>query len=162
MEFKFAIEIVSIVICLAIFIQDLKDRMISVMLFALLGILQVCYFTFFTTAETNKTILLSNYLFILGQVLFLYLYFVYIRKKEDFFSQLFGMGDLFMMLCMALVFPLPQLLIYFLLSFTLGIVFALVRRKATSIPLAGIMGILFCAILLIQLVFNHSILTQFT
>jgi len=150
-------------LCAGITVQDFRDRMISVLLFIALTAALVYKFIFYTALDENTSILLGNYLFIAGQVLFLYIYFSYIRKKQHFFSQVFGLGDLLMMLCMALAFPLPQLLAYFMLSYALGIAFAICSRKqATTIPLAGFMGISYTVLLAIQLLFHYSVLTQFT
>jgi hypothetical protein len=163
---KLIIEIVIITCCLGIFLQDIRDRMISVLLFAIMGLFLTARFCLYSATTDNELILLSNFLFVVGQLGLLYVYFKFIRNSpKNFFNELFGLGDVLMMICMALVFPLPEYILYLLLSFMLGIMFAFVGhslRKTATVPLAGIMAFVYIILTVSNLFFDYSPLILFT
>lgn len=163
---KNCIDILLISVCLWIFIQDLRERMISVFLLGILLALLVFRFYVYGNSNGNQSVLLANFLFITGQVGFLFVYFKFIKNsKQNFLTELFGLGDVILMFCMAFVFPLPALILFFLTSYILGITFCLaymVRKKNITIPLAGIMSLLYATIILSLLIIGYSPLTPFS
>lgn len=144
---KTAIDFFSIASCALIAFQDFKDRMISVYLLVLLGLSLAGGFLIFNMNETNLFLVLSNILFLTGQFLLLYIYFKHIRKyQRSFFDEIIGWGDVIMLMCMAIAFPLPQLVLCLFLSSVSGLVFIALGTKKTktiTVPLAGIMGIFY-------------------
>jgi len=144
---KITIDILLALLCLVILAQDLRSRLISVILLVLVGILLGAEFVLYNQFENTRVLLLGNYLFITAQLGLLYFYFTRVRKTRlSFFDQVLGWGDVVMILCMALAFPLPQLVLYFMVSYLAGMAFALfyrLKKTAVSIPLAGIMGLVY-------------------
>lgn len=140
--------------------------MISVVLFIVLGLLLITDFCMYAASGDNAVILAANFLFVTSQVGFLFVYFKYIRKTNRIFlKELFGPGDILMMLCMALVFPLPELIFYLMASYILGIGFAFINfilKRQATIPLAGVMSFVYAGLLTSAILFGYTPFITFT
>lgn len=139
--------------------------MISLALLVLVGFLLGLEFIWYNQFDNSHILLLGNYLFITAQLGLLYFYFTRIRQTKHFFDQVMGWGDIIMILCMALAFPLPQLVLYLLLSYLGGMGFALyyrLKKAEVSIPLAGIMGLVYVLNLVFFYCLGFSPLELFT
>lgn len=163
---KIVIEILIMLTCLLILIQDFRDRLISVLLFILaMGLIGI-HFYCYNQWEENISLLAGNYLFAIAQTGFLYIYFIHIRKMPAFFDAVIGWGDLAMIGCMAFVFPLPYFILFLMVSYFSGIVFSLATNIYTNpsitIPLAGIMGMIYILNLLFFYTTGYLALKTFT
>lgn len=141
---KAFIDITGIFCCMMIFVQDLRTRSISLILLLAAGILFAC--DLLLNKNDSLPLVPANYLFIGGQLGFLYFYFVHIRKTHlNFFDEVMGWGDVLMFLLMGLIFPLPQFILFLLCSFLVGMAFYIpvcTQKTEVTIPLAGIMALL--------------------
>lgn len=140
-------------ICGLIAFQDFKERMVSWILFPALGIvLGGLYLVQVPFAQYYPFVLVNMFLISLV-VLTLFLYTKYIAK-QGFLNVSFGLGDLLFFYALALGFPTMTFLVIFALSmvFALGTTLLWNRtRKLQTIPLAGLMGVFLCLVLLISL-----------
>ncbi len=162
---KIALEILTIASCIGIIYQDLKTRLISVILFVLLaGALLTNYFLF-SNEETNNSLLMVNILFVTTQILVLYFYFKIRKKGASFLESVFGLGDVIMLFCMSFIFPLPQLIVFLLATYFISFILLglnyLRRKKYLTIPLAGNMGICYVLVFCLNLICSTPILTTF-
>ena len=135
-------------------VQDIRDRMVTWVLFPLAGI-------FLALAHLQQTILplflissATNILLVTAVLLLLWGYTRYIRKKA-FLNTSFGLGDILFLYAFALGFPT----LTFTVLFTAAMVFSLLAfvilqyfRKSETVPLAGFLGIFLIVLFLLQLI----------
>ncbi len=108
--------------------------------------------------KISGMILLNNVLFSALLLLLTFL-FLRVRKKElPFWDHAFGKGDLLFFLAIAPLF-LPQVfMIFVLLGLLTGMTIGIIQKqKQSGVPLAGIMALLLCGVLLFELMLNISI-----
>jgi len=143
---------IALIIMLAIlFIQDIRHREVSLyLLFAVfIGVIVLGV----SINGLNFINFGLNLLFILLQVLFLMFYlFITGRKPSLLLKSYLGIGDILFWLIPAFYFQFIEFILFSLICYIAivigyGILF-LVKRKSTTIPLAGFMA-LFMAIYLI-------------
>jgi len=148
------INILRGLVLLAIAYQDIRDRLINVLL--LIGLFVFNYI--YCSVQTNwynatiqaieNTILIS---LIFGLTLF---YFKKIRQIEHPLSSHLGLGDiLFFWAITPLFTPIEYIVLFLIMTFVstlLGIYFVL-TSKANTIPLAGISALIFLFYLLVSL-----------
>ncbi|MEM8929510.1 MAG: hypothetical protein AAGC45_15030 [Bacteroidota bacterium] len=141
----------------AIAFQDLKERMVSWVLFPMVAILLATmhlyhhmwdYFIFFS---------LTNILIVTGVLTILFLYIRLIRGKR-FLNTSFGLGDILFMYAFALGFPTVTFLVLFAGSIffsLLGFVIITYFSRTNTVPLAGLMGLFLAAIMVLRLFTNQ-------
>lgn len=143
---------------MGIAVQDLKTRLISVFLFLVLGLVLILQNLLYAAEPEAYSFILSNLLFILGKISLLFFYLRFIRKiDQPIFQTAFGLGDVWMMIALAFVFPLPTLIWFLLSSYIVTLIYALLSQQA-SLPLAGIMSFCMAAILCCNKFFEEPIL----
>ena len=137
-------------ICGLIAFQDFKDRMVSWILFPIMGIALAFLYLNHANFEQFYPFVLGNFLLVTAIVLVLYLYTKYIAKME-FLNVSFGLGDLLFFYGLALGFPTMTFLVLFVLSILFSLsAFLYLKRKQEmqTIPLAGLMGIFLIAVII--------------
>jgi len=137
-------------ICALIGFQDLKERMVSWILFPITGLLLGLLYILNTSFEQFYPFVFTNMVLISAIVLFLFLYTKYIAKMK-FLNVSFGLGDLLFFYAFALGFPTITFLILFVGSILFSLaVFLLSRRKQENetIPLAGLMSFFLIVVVL--------------
>lgn len=147
------LHIAVIGLCGLIAVQDFKERMVTWVLFPLLGLaLAGSYLNQVSWVQYYPVVAL-NILLISLVVLILFLYTQYIARKA-FLNVSFGLGDLLFFYALALGFPTLTFLVVFALSilFALGTFLVLNRKgQQETVPLAGLMGVFLCLVVLLSL-----------
>jgi len=137
------LKISLIVMLVTLFIQDIRRREVSLYLLLLIFIADIALC--FSLKWLNITDVGLNILFILLQLAFLLLYlFVTGRKPSLLLKNFLGIGDILFWIIPAIYFQFIEFILYSLLCYIAivlgyGILF-LVKRKSTTIPLAGFMA----------------------
>lgn len=147
-----ALKIALVGICGLIAFQDFKERMVSWILFPLLGVALGGLYLVHVPFAQYYPFVLVNILLISIVVFILFLYTKYI-SKQGFLNVSFGLGDLLFFYALALGFPTMTFLVLFSVSmvFALGTTLLWNRnRKMPTVPLAGLMGVFLCFVLLIS------------
>lgn len=147
------LKIVLIALCGLIAFQDVKERMVSWLLFPIMGITLGLLYLNHTSFEQFYPFVIANLMLVTVIILILFLYTKYIAKKE-FLNVSFGLGDLLFFYGLALGFPTITFLVLFAVSilFSLGTSFFLRRmQQEQTIPLAGLMGLFFGGIMFASL-----------
>lgn len=139
-------------VCALITFQDFKERMVSWILFPIVGICLAFLYSIQVSFAQFYPFVITNIVLVTAIVFILFLYTRYIAKME-FLNVSFGLGDLLFFYALALGFPT----ITFVVVFSLSIVFALGtflflnrNRKIQTVPLAGLMGLFLSFVLLIS------------
>lgn len=139
--------------CALIAFQDFKERLVSWVLFPMVGLLLGFLYFCNTSFEQFYPFVFTNMILISMIVLFLFLYTKYIRRMK-FLNVSFGLGDLLFFYAFALGFPT----ITFLILFVGSILFALLvfmaskgKQENETIPLAGLMGFFLIVVMLSSL-----------
>ncbi len=143
------LKFILILLLLGIVYQDLKERMVYIVLFGLTAILLV----FLQLQEiTTSAILASSILNIsvVGLVVLILSIYSKIRLKKPL-KETFGMGDGFFFIILAIGFPTTTFLVLFSFSLLFSYALFLVLKpklKIKTVPLAGFQA-LFLAIVLV-------------
>jgi len=140
-------------ICALIAFQDFKERMVSWILFPIVGLLLGFLYLWNTSFEQFYPFVCTNMILISGIVLFLFLYTKYVAKMK-FLNVSFGLGDLLFFYAFALGFPTMTFLILFVGSILFSLsIFLLSRGKQENetIPLAGLMSFFLIVVVLASL-----------
>lgn len=142
--------------CALIVFQDFKERLVSWILFPVVGLLLSFLYIWNTSFEQFYPFVFTNMLLVSSIVLVLFLYTKYIARME-FLNVSFGLGDLLFFYAFALGFPTITFLILFVgaILFSL-IVFVIAKEKGESetIPLAGLMGFFLIIVTLVSFLPN--------
>lgn len=146
------LKIVLVLLCALIAFQDFKERMVSWILFPLVGLILGFLYVLQTSFEQFYPFVFTNMLLVTGIVLVLFLYTRYIARMQ-FLNVSFGLGDLLFFYAFALGFPTITFLILFVAAIVFSlIVFVITKRKAANdtIPLAGLMGFFLIVVVLLS------------
>jgi len=128
---------------LIIIIQDFKSRQIWWFLPFLVGLLGGALYFETTLIELYFLNIYVNVLITTSVLLIIYLY-NRVKLKMNFLKQVIGLGDIFFMLCFALLFPILSFLNFFSFAILFSLVFYVLLKNTFSksnIPLAGCMSI---------------------
>lgn len=139
-----------VLVCALIAFQDFKERMVSWILFPVVGLLLGFLYIWNTSFEQFYPFVFTNMLLISGIVLFLFLYTKYIARME-FLNVSFGLGDLLFFYAFALGFPTMTFLILFVGSILFSLAVFLItkgKQENETIPLAGLMGFFLIVVLI--------------
>ena len=144
------LELITIGLLFAIFLQDIKGRAVFWILFPLLaGAL------FALKLVTTRSIInciwdtLINLGFLLVQLLLLSAYFSIKQKRRKLFHvNLIGIGDVLFLISAAFYPSLSSYLLFYVVSLVISLVAwlvwqALAERKSKAIPLAGLQALVF-------------------
>lgn len=138
---------IALLICLfVIFIQDMKYRAVSWIIFPVTA--GLCYFA--QEGSTNFAGIAFNIAFISIQLFLLWLYFsLKNRKAVNLLSAHIGLGDLLFLYSITFFFSPVTFLLFYISSLILVILFVIVQRIVWSdvnkeIPLAGLQALLMC------------------
>lgn len=129
--------------CALIAFQDIKERMVTWLLFPLVGLALALVYLMSTSFEQFYPFIMTNVLLISSIILVLFLYSKYIAGVK-FLNVSFGLGDLLFFYAFAFGFPTITFLILFVGSilFSLAVfVISKGKQKDKTIPLAGFMSI---------------------
>lgn len=148
---------------IALFLQDIRRREVS--LYLLVSVLTTTVVLGFVGKSLVLTDLLFNGLFIVLQVLFLaiYLYFTG-RKPSLLLKEFLGIGDILFWVIPAFYFNPVEFILFSLACYITIVVgyglFFFIKRKALTIPLAGLMALFFAVYMVIAWESNNF-LSQF-
>jgi len=127
-----------------IFAQDFRERAVYVWLFIITSLL-MGYLYFSTTNNVEYLINIGINLSLIATIIgVLFLYAKY--KIKIPFSQIFGFGDVFFFITIAMSFPIATFLVLFSFSLLFSLVifkFLKVYLKEKSVPLAGLQALFF-------------------
>lgn len=155
-KFSFIVTLISI------FYQDLKDRKVYVHLLLLVTTLLGFLYSKNVSKEVFITSILTNafIVFFIVSMLFLYAKF---KLKLPLYT-VFGLGDLFFFLALAVGFPTISFIVLFSFSLFFSLTVFLVTKKQlkhTTVPLAGFQALFFAIIFLLNWAFNFVNLYQY-
>ncbi|QTE21143.1 prepilin peptidase [Polaribacter cellanae] len=144
-----SLELLLIIILAILCYQDIKERKVSLFILVL-GIV-VGGFTHYLNQEITIFLynILVNSLFVMIVFGILIAYSKWKMKTKIF--DVFGVGDLFFFILLAVSLPILSFLIVFIFSliFSLAIFISLKKRfKDSSVPLAGLQSLFFIIVLL--------------
>lgn len=145
-----ALNITVVLACTLIAFQDFKERMVSWILFPIVGSLLAVLYICNTSFEQFYPFVFTNMVLVSAIILVLYLYTKYITKKK-FLNVSFGLGDLLFFYAFAFGFPTITFLILFVGSVLFSLAVFLLSKKQQkneTIPLAGLMGFFLSAVIL--------------
>lgn len=146
-----------VLVCALIAFQDFKERMVSWILFPIVGVLLGFLYLWNAPFEQYYPFVFTNMLLVTGIVLVLFLYTRYIARME-FLNVSFGLGDLLFFYAFALGFPTITFLILFVGAILFSLVVFLVskgKQEEETIPLAGLMGF-FLIVVIVASLFPNS------
>ncbi len=131
--------------------QDYKDREVYAFLFPLAAIGMGGLY--FLDEKLNRyfTNILINLLIVLGILGILWLYARFKLKKE-LFKEAFGLGDVFMLVAMALGFPVYTFTVLLSFGFITALIISLItfrKQKEVTIPLAGQLSVFLVVVYMI-------------
>lgn len=144
-----------------IFIQDLKFRMIHILL--PLSIFCIAIYNYYFLNKMRLNIVLINTFFFIGTMVILLLYMV-IKNKQFLnpFQNYFGFGDFLFYLSITPLFALKNYILYFIFS----MVFAIIIQKTftkkinqENVPLAGLSALFLALILIFDFVSDFQKIT---
>lgn len=147
-----ALKILLVLACALIAFQDFKERMVSWVLFPLVGLILGFLYLAQTSFEQFYPFVFTNMLLITGIVLVLFLYTRYIVRMK-FINVSFGLGDLLFFYAFALGFPTITFLILFVSAIIFSLIVFLISKKKDkndTIPLAGLMGFFLIVVVLVS------------
>jgi hypothetical protein len=146
------LKAILIILLGIVFIQDYKNQLVSWYLFPLIALL--FGINFYEAVGRDYLYLLYSIMFNLCLILIILLLLsIYsnLKMKRKFINNTFGLGDVFMLLSLALGFPSYT----FIILLVMGILFALgcylllkANYEYETIPLAGYLSLFFAIILL--------------
>ncbi len=147
MELKAFFILLYLICSFVIFKQDFKERLISlwvIVLFFVVSITSV-YFTQGMYVLLSNAILTLIYFSFCAVVLLLY-YFVKEKKLINPLDGKIGLADIFMFLAIGITQDFITLILFFSVSFVISAICGLfLQKKHKTVPLAGILVVLFCA-----------------
>jgi len=150
-------QLLAITILGAIAYQDIKDRMVFLVLFPLAGAFLALMHWHRTVPETFLIGVGANLFLVSSIMLILWLYTRYVRGKQ-FLNVSFGLGDVLFLYALALGFPSMTFVVVlaFSLCFAIAVqaIVILFDHKKT-VPLAGYMSIFLVAVILCSLGFKQ-------
>ena len=127
-----------------LFIQDIRRREIS--LYLLLATFAMIVVLCFSINSFSLTDFSLNIFFILIQILFLMFYlFITGRKPTQLLKSYLGLGDILFWLIPAFYFQFLEFILFSLICYITVVIgyggLFLIKRKSTTIPLAGFMAL---------------------
>ena len=144
----------SIIINLSLIIyQDLRSQLVYWFLFPTLGLL-LAYLHFSHSDWYNFIIAISLNIVLVFSITLILLIYSKFKIKRPFFKEVFGLGDLFFFLAIAVGFPSITFIVVFVLSIIFSLVTGILLIKKQTIPLAGFMSIFMMVLLATNWIFN--------
>lgn len=143
------IKVILLILLILIFIQDMRFRAVSWVLFPMITLL----FFLINSNESKLTSVSFNLLFLAAQIFFLWLYFsLKHRKPVNIFSQYIGLGDVLFLCAITFYFSPINFLFFYISSLILIILYVLIQKlmfanSNNAIPLAGLQALLMCFII---------------
>lgn len=149
-----ALNVLAVLLLLAIFYQDCKERLVHSFLFPLTAVLLAILHYFQVEKADFYTGIAGNLIFVtlLLGILFLY---TKLKLKMSFVNGSFGLGDLLFFYTLAVAFPSLTFGILFIFSlfFSLAVHLGVKHKmKNKTVPLAGYMALFFAIVLVTNLV----------
>lgn len=147
----FVVKIVLILLLIVLFIQDLKFRAVSWLLFPLIFILvsfsQLQYHTL-----TQFIIQFAINLFLIFiQISFLLIYLHFTKRSwRELTSTYFAWGDILFLIILGASFPVYFFIVFIVMSIAISIIVSLILRFKT-VPLAGFQSILLAMVLVFNI-----------
>lgn len=146
------------ILCLIpVIYEDFKYRAIHWIWIALLIILALLFH------PVENKVILNNLIFIFVQLGLLSIYFsIKHRKLINITKDYLGIGDILFFIPLCLLFSNEGLILFFISSLTISLLFFLfwmliTKKENQTIPLAGSMSLILIIILLISSIFNYPI-----
>lgn len=144
------LKIALVILCTLIAFQDFKDRMVSWILFPLVGIALGLLYLENSTFEQWYPFVITNIVLVSLIVLMLFLYARNVARMK-FLNVSFGLGDLLFFYALTFGFPTATFLILFVLSILFSLITTILmnwKKGNQTVPLAGLMGLFVIGILL--------------
>jgi len=137
-----AIKIALIVSLAFVLIQDLKERQVYWFLFPITAILCGILHYHSTLPELFYTAVILNLSFTSLLLLIVFLYAKF--KLKTGFSQVFGLGDVFLFIALAFSFSTVSFVVLFISALVFALLLHLsLNKKTTTVPLAGYLSLFF-------------------
>lgn len=145
-----------------IFVQDMKARAVSWVLFPLLTVL---FLVFRLSVQPSDVVLLSatnSVLFVVVQLFVLSVWFsLRERRWVNITHSLLGLGDVLFLLACCFLFPVWNFLLFYVMSLCIAVFYGIIRgRERQRIPLAGLQAMLLGIILCFDWCYLHIGLTE--
>jgi len=144
------LQLLTILGCMTIAYQDIKDRMVNWVLFPIVGFL----LGFLYLQQTSMTIFALNVganIGIVCTVIFLLWVYTKFIRKQDFLNASFGLGDILVLCAFALGFPTVTFIVLLASSLCFSVLAFIVLNYFTNtrtVPLAGFICLFLTYILL--------------
>lgn len=153
-----------VVLFLFILKQDYKDRLVSWILYFLVGITSFILHSSFVSWELVLVSSIFNFGFISLLITIIYLYSKLI-KRQPLINHSIGIGDVFLFYALCFLFPI----ITFILLFVFSLLFSLLLHsflkekynQHNSVPLAGYIALFYCVVILFSFFVNSTFLYQY-
>lgn len=137
-----ALSILLMISLVLIFIQDVKDRAVSIQIF---GILAGCSFGLFVLSEQDWQVLWTNLAFVLLVLGSLFLYIGFKEKQfTNIFQSHFGLGDFVFFIAVTPLFANRNFILFFISGMILSAIIHLFSNRSQiekTIPLAGYLAL---------------------
>ena len=159
---KALLTILSCIVLVTIFIQDFRERLVSVVLFPALLILTVLWFVLI---ENTGIDLAKNLLFLCILFLGTTLYFSIKNKAlTNLLSDNFGMGDVLFLMVITPLFAAQNMVLFIISGMTISLLTHLIVRHLNqntekTIPLAGYLSAYLTILFLCNLINATNIFT---
>lgn len=140
-------------LCVVMVVQDIKDRMISLILFPVLAAFVIWRSLLFWGSFMSAIIVWRlSFLFLL-LILIVISGYAFIKGKG--FFEMIGVGDVLFMAIGAIFFPLVSYVVYLVFSFVFGYVFGFIM-KGKSIPLVAVMALFLVGLIVASYTFDSG------
>lgn len=156
------LQLIALLSLATITFQDLKERMVSWLLFPITGGLLIALHIQNSTWEDFLIFGLGNVI-LTSSILFLLWIYTKLLRKQEFLNVSFGLGDVLFLYVLALGFPTVTFIVLLALSLCFSVLAFIVLNYFVStitVPLAGFMSIFLNVILIMDLSIEQISLYQ--
>ncbi len=158
------IKLFLVIIFLLVFKQDYKSRLVSWILYLLIGITSFTLYLSFVPWQLVLANSVFNLCFISVLITILYLYSKLI-KRQSLINNSIGIGDVFLFYALCFIFPIITFILLFVFSLLFSLLLhSLLKEKYSqhnSVPLAGYIALFYSVIILFSFFVNNTFLYQY-
>ena len=158
------IKLFLVILFLSVLKQDYKDRLVSWILYLLIGITSFILHLYYLPWQIALTNSVFNFGFITLLITITYLYSK-LRKKQSLINNSLGIGDVFLFYALCFLFPIITFLLLFIFSLVFSLLLHFVLKEKynqhNNVPLAGYMSLFYSIVILFSFFANHTLLYQY-
>ncbi len=158
------IKLFLVIIFLLVFKQDYKSRLVSWILYLLIGITSFTLYLSFVPWQLVLANSVFNLCFISVLITILYLYSKLI-KRQSLINNSIGIGDVFLFYSLCFLFPIMTFTLLFVFSLLFSLLLhSLLKEKYSqhnSVPLAGYIALFYSIVILFSFFVNSTFLYQY-